>query len=165
MFILATGARASTICSIKKEDINLKERYVVYTHLKNKSLAQIPLTNSICIIIQDYLKTWEINNEYLFTDMYGNFLTVSALRQALKKYCIKRSVTPRGPHSLRHSFAREWVKAGGGTFQLQKMLTHKTLAMTKTYVNLFSEDLMNEVDEFSPVEKFVKTSKKIRRVK
>ena len=162
-FILATGARASTVVNIKKEDINFQEKYVTYTHLKNKSLANIPLSNSIINILNNYMRTWDFDSEYLFTDMYSNNLTVSALRQALIKYCKRRNITPRGPHSLRHSFSRQWIKAGGGTFQLQKMLTHSDLTMTRHYVNLFSEDLKNDVEEYSPLESFIKTNKKIKR--
>lgn len=141
-FILSTGARASTVINIKREDLNLQEKYVVFTHLKNKKSAIIPLSPSIVRILTEYLRTWDIG-DYIFCDNYGKQSTVVAIRGALNNYCTKRNVKPRGIHALRHSFSRCWIRNGGGTFQLQQMLTHSDLTMTRRYVQLFSEDLMD----------------------
>jgi integrase/recombinase XerD len=45
------------------------------------------------------------------------------------------------PHTLRHTFAKNYVKSGGNLFYLMKALGHTTLAMSKRYVDLDSEDL------------------------
>ena len=159
-FILATGARVGTLIDIKREDLNLNEHYVIYSHLKNKSSQMIPLSPSIIRILSEYLKTWEIG-DYIFCDNYGNKSTVVAIRSALNNYCIKRNVKPRGIHALRHSFAREWIKNNGNSYQLQRMLTHKSTEMVKRYVNLYAEDI--QIEEFAPLENFIKTNKKIKR--
>lgn len=159
-FILSTGARASTVCNIKMEDIHSDE--VVFKHSKNKKLMVIPLSSGIQNAIGEYLRIWDIDSEYLFCDSYSQQLTVSALRQALKKYCIKRGVNPRGPHSLRHSFSRCFIRNGGSPFYLQQILGHSSLEMTKRYVRLFSEDLKNEII-YNPLDSYVKTHKKIKR--
>jgi integrase/recombinase XerD len=39
-------------------------------------------------------------------------------------------------HALRHTFALNYIRMGGGEFRLQKVLGHTTLAMTRKYVNL-----------------------------
>ena len=160
-FCLATGARVGTLINIKKEDVNLKESYVIYRHLKNKSSAMIPLSPSINKILSEYLRTWDIG-DYIFCDIHGNQATVSAIRCALNNYCNKRSVTPRGIHALRHSFSRTWAKSGGSSFQLMKMLTHKDITMTQKYINLFSDDI--QIDEFAPLDSFIKSNKTVKRV-
>lgn len=153
-FILSTGARGSTISNIHMDDIDLKSKEVRYRHLKNKHFAVIPLTNSICNILNEYLRTWDLHNsEYLFCDVAEGQLTVSAIRQAFKKYCKNRKVKQLSPHALRNSFARGWIKNGGGVFQLQQMLTHSDLTMTRRYVKLFSEDLREDVTNFTPLDK------------
>ena len=159
-FCLATGARVGTLIDIKREDLNLNEHYVIYTHLKNKSSQMIPLSPSIVDILRDYLKTWDIG-DYIFCDNYGNKATVAAIRSALNNYCTKRGVKPRGIHALRHSFAREWIKNNGNSYQLQRMLTHKSTEMVKKYVNLYAEDI--QIEEYAPIEYFVKNNKKIKR--
>lgn len=163
-FILATGARAGTICNIKIKDVDFNCKQVTYTHLKNKKLANIPLSNNLCKILIDYLRVWDTNSEYLFCDRSGNQLTTSAIRQALIKYCKRRNVEPRGPHALRHSFARGWIRNGGGSFQLQQMLTHKDITMTRRYVSLFSTDLEQDVSNYNPLDSIRREVDRTHRV-
>lgn len=161
-FILATGARVETVVNIKVEDLDFKNNEITYTHLKNKQVATIPMSDGLKSILMKYLKTWT-NAEYLFCDQRGFKLTTNALRHYLTKYCKRRGIKPRGPHALRHSFARDFIKAGGSSFKLQKILTHSTLDMTKRYVRLFSEDLKDGFTEVCPLDKMIKTGTKIER--
>ena len=152
-FILATGARASTIINIKQEDINWKDGEVYYRHLKNKKNAIIPLPKTVLGILNDFLTTWDMKCEWLFPDQYGQQLTVGALRQSINRYCIRKGVKPRSIHSFRHTFARMFIKNGGDAFVLQKYLTHSTLDVTQHYVALFTNDLRASMNSFIPIDK------------
>jgi integrase/recombinase XerD len=44
-------------------------------------------------------------------------------------------------HSVRHTFAVNYLRAGGSVFHLQKVLGHSSLDMTRQYANLMTEDL------------------------
>jgi integrase/recombinase XerD len=44
-------------------------------------------------------------------------------------------------HTLRHSFAVNYVRNGGNLFYLQKALGHETLQMTRRYTELNGDDL------------------------
>ena len=44
-------------------------------------------------------------------------------------------------HLFRHTFARDWILAGGDEFTLQNLLGHTTSNMTKHYVNIYGKDL------------------------
>lgn len=158
-FILATGARAATVSNIHMEDIDFKGRQCKYRHLKNKKFAIVPLSPDIINILQEYLRTWDLHNcEYLFCDVGENQLSTSGIRQAFNKYCKDRNVKALSPHALRNSFARGWIRNGGGVFQLQQLLTHSDLTMTRRYVKLFSEDLREDVIEYAPLDTLRKGS-------
>lgn len=162
--ILSTGARVSTVCNIKIKDVNFSSNELTYTHLKNKKTAIIPLSNSISNILREYLNIWDLQGDYLFCSVSGNKLTTSALAQALSKYCKRRGVKSLGPHALRHSFARSWIRNGGGAFQLQQMLTHSDLTMTKKYVRLFSDDLHEDIKLYSPLDNLRKSKSRAHNI-
>lgn len=151
-FILGTGARAGTIRFIKWEDVNFEDRTVCYRHLKNKQFVIIPIPDSLCKMLLEYRAAWDTGSEWLFCDIGAGQLTTSAIRQAFNKYCKKRGVQSLGVHALRSSFAKTWVKNKGGVFELQTMLCHSTLTMTRRYVKLFSEDLANDVRAYNPLD-------------
>lgn len=155
-FILATGARISTVVNIKMEDIDFDAKEIMYTHLKNKSIVNIPISNSLLKTLREYLKTWHIES-YLFCDVGGEQLTVNAARLALERYCKSRKVKCKGLHALRHSYARLYIKNGGNAFTLQRMLCHRDLTMTRRYVALFSQDLHQNYEKYSPLDNLKKS--------
>ena len=55
-----------------------------------------------------------------------------------------------GPHALRHSFAVQWIRAGGGVPQLQLMMGHKSIETTMVYVNLANRDMLDSHRVYSP---------------
>jgi integrase len=56
------------------------------------------------------------------------------------------------PH-VRHTFAIEFLRAGGNVFTLQQILGHTHLAMTQRYVAVAEADVVNQHRRFSPVER------------
>ena len=140
-FILATGARSSTIRNIKIEDIDFKNHTVTYRHLKNKKVAVIPLTSQIERILHGFIRTWDTGSDFLFCDVKGGQLSSNALKLSFVRYSKKRGLRAIYPHSLRHTFSRMFVKNGGNAFILQQFLTHSSITMTQRYVKLFSDDI------------------------
>ncbi|MDX2006599.1 MAG: tyrosine-type recombinase/integrase [Meiothermus sp.] len=58
-----------------------------------------------------------------------------------------------GPHTFRHTFSVEFLKAGGNVFTLQRILGHGRLVTTQRYVNLLTEDVKEAHRRFSPVDR------------
>ena len=56
------------------------------------------------------------------------------------------------PHTLRHTFAKNYLLNGGDIFSLQRILGHSSLASVRTYLNLFDGDLKKQHRRFSPVD-------------
>lgn len=151
-FILATGARSSTIRNIRVDDLDFKNHTVTYRHLKNKKIAVIPLTSQIERILHGFIKTWDTQSDFLFPDIKGGQLTEGALKLSFSHYCKKRGLRTIYPHALRHSFSRLFIMNGGNAFVLQQMLTHSSLEMTRKYVRLFSDDIRdNNFDSYNPL--------------
>lgn len=50
---------------------------------------------------------------------------------------------------LRHTFATLYLQKGGRAEKLQKILGHKTADMTQRYVHYVTDDLVEDIDDFT----------------
>jgi integrase/recombinase XerD len=167
-WVLATGNRAATICEVKLSDINYSRREIVLAHTKNKKAQIVPLSSSLETVIKEYVRVWRREADidgWLFPNVGEEQLTTNALRHAFTRYCTKRGVEKSNIHGLRHNFAKGWVQNNGNMFALQKILGHSTLDMTRRYVKLFSEDIKEDFDKFSPLDTIKRSAKRKQTVK
>ena len=78
-------------------------------------------------------------------------LTVGGVQLAVRR-CLRRAgVADGGPHLLRHTFARLYLRAGGDVFSLQRILGHRDLATTRIYADLELGEVLVRHAEFSPI--------------
>ena len=167
-WILATGNRASTVCSIKLGDINYRKREIVINKSKTNKALILPLSPALATVLTEYVRRWRAesgDNAFLFPNIGDEELTVNALKHSIAKYNRDRDVAITSVHALMHTFAKDWIRNTGDVFRLQKMLQHSTLEMTRRYVNMFSEDLKEGFEEYNPLDKLKKNSSRTQRVK
>lgn len=156
-YLISTGNRVSTILNIKIEDINLEELTIHLKQVKNRHQQIVPLSPALKEVLTDYLKTWEWTpNDYLFPSYEGNCLNVRSFQGAVKRYNIARGVTKTSVHLFRHTFAKNFILAGGGMVQLQALLGHSTMDMTRHYVNLYGLDLQRDYARLNPLDNLMK---------
>lgn len=56
-----------------------------------------------------------------------------------------------GPHTLRHTFGRQWIMNGGDLVSLQRILGHTNIATTRIYVELSVADIIEQHHKYTPV--------------
>lgn len=161
--VYATGLRASTLCSLKIEDLSFQREEIIIEKQKNKHAGILPLTAALATVLKEYLKKWMKGAEptdWLFPSVTGEQFTVGALNHSIKRYCATRGIDGHGVHSIRHNFARDMIVNGAGEYRLQRYLQHSNIQMSQHYVRLFSSDLKKDAEEFSPLDN---AKKKARR--
>ena len=167
-WVLGTGNRASTICDVKILDVNFSSKEITLGHTKNKKAQIIPLSPALETVLKEYIRIWRKDapiDGWLFPNVGEEKLTTNALRLAFVSYCNNREVKQHNIHGLRHNFAKGWIKNNGNIFVLQKILGHSTLDMTRRYVKLFSEDIKEDYDKFSPLDTIKKSRSRTQKVK
>lgn len=167
-WILATGNRASTVCNVKIEDLNFTRREINLRHTKNKKAQTIPMSTALETVLKEWIRKFRANaqpSDYLFPNVSNEKLTTNALRLSFERYAEARGVNHANIHGLRHTFAREYILNNGNTFALQKLLGHKTVAMTQRYVTLFSDDIKENFDSYSPLDTLKKGASRTNKLK
>ena len=127
-------------------------------HTKNKKMQIVPLSSSLCMILQEYMSIRQGEKEdYLFCTVYGKRLSRKGAADALDRYCKAREVESLGHHAFRHTFAKIAVRdCHVDVFRLQRLLGHSDIKTTEHYVNLYNSDLLNDRDTFNPLEHLLK---------
>lgn len=154
-WLIATGNRFGTLQEIRMEDVNFAESEIYLRHTKNRKVQIIPISNALSIAIRFYINTWRADakpTDHLFCDVYGNSISHNALFLSIKRYCLDRGISKYGIHIFRHTFAKQFILNGGGVFQLQKILGHSTLDMTRKYVNLYANDIKEDIQKYNPLD-------------
>ena len=150
--LLNCGCRAKTVRTFLIKDVNLDNHTITYRHTKNGKIQIVPLCSTMVSIMREYLRIRDgESKDVLFPNENGKPLTESGLRQGIETYNLSRGVNKTSIHLFRHTFAERYLKNGGNSLYLQKVLGHSTLAMTKHYCNIYDVDLVKTFDTYSPL--------------
>lgn len=150
--LLNCGCRAKTVRTFLIKDVNLSNQTITYRHTKSGKIQIVPLCSTMVSILREYMRIREgQQNEVLFPNDFGKPLTENALRLTIEKYNLSRGVSKTSIHLFRHTFAQFYLRNGGNSLYLQKILGHSTLAMTKHYCNIYDVELVKSFDSFSPL--------------
>jgi len=105
--------------------------------------------------LKQYLKLRNQVNGHagqLWITQKGNALKDSSVETLFIKLRNKTNI-PVHPHLLRHTFATLWLKNGGDSLMLQRLLGHTTLMMTNRYCQAVGcEDAVEVHKLYSPID-------------
>lgn len=166
-YILGTGNRISSVLSITNADVNLVDGFVNLPHTKSKRAQVVPLSTSLVFILKNYMDIRQGSlTDKLFCTEHGESLSRGGADKALRRYCEDRNVVCLGHHALRHTFAKISVRdCHIDSFRLQRMLGHSDIRTTEHYVHLFSDDLKQDIDNFTPLEHILRSQQKPQKIK
>lgn len=159
LFLLDTGARASEVCGLRVKDLDLTGRRCKVRGKGDKDRT-VCFSATTARALWAYLKEEPREPEApLFLsergEQAGGPLTRSGLLQLIERLGRAAGIEACrcSPHTFRHTFAVEFLRAGGNVFTLKELLGHTTLTMTNRYVALAQADLEAQHRRFSPVER------------
>lgn len=138
-----SGLRISEVATLKVSDILSNEHKIRIVGKGNKE-RYVPLPNITLKLLRLY---WiqsknKIKNDYLFPGYYTlknktGHVNQFTIKQAFEKIKLNnkldKSVTF---HTLRHSFATEYIKSGGDIWELRSLLGHSSINSTMVYLHM-----------------------------
>ena len=137
-------------------DVDMKNNCINLNQTKNKKAREVYLTPAMKKDLNLYLEARQRflvskgitnnNNVWIVTKgpTMGRPVASNTIQERIRKYGRLADIPIRvSPHSFRHTFARNFLMAGGDIFTLQELLGHSTLEMVRRYVRLFGRDRQN----------------------
>lgn len=158
--LYGSGLRASEVCGLMLESLQLEDRSVRVIGKGSKERI-VPLSMPCAAKLEDYLaKSWEVfavgsisqnspekhscGSSPLFFNLAGNPLTTRDLRRIVER----RAHTH--PHALRHTYATHLLDGGADLRSVQELLGHSSLATTQIYTHVSRERLRKVLEETHP---------------
>lgn len=159
LLLLDTGIRATELCSLTCDDVDLQAALVQVREGKGGKGRTVPFSRDTKRALYKYLNERDADERDapLFLSERGNKagdeLTRSGLLQLIRRLGKVAGIEGArcSPHTFRHSFAVGFLRAGGNVFTLRQMLGHESLHMTNRYVAIAQADIRNQHRAFSPV--------------
>lgn len=153
-YLVGTGQRRNTITNIRIGDLDLDSKLVVLRVTKNKRETILPLTESLVLVLKEYLRyRGGTKDDYLFCSQEGKKIGNDSLTNAIRKYNHKRGVEKSSIHLFRHTFAYMCMKNDMDIMRIQKLLGHARIETTQNYLRQFGfSDLQKDYERFNPLE-------------
>lgn len=173
-FLSQTGLRISEALALKWEDIKGNvltvdkqtrrgnNNELLLSTLKNvSSYREIRLQEELLRELRKFkLKQNEVilkyksfrksDDDIIFQNYLGNYLTPSTVREMIQKYCKEADVEYKGTHGFRHTHAVLLLEAGASIKFVSDRLGHKTIKTTAdTYLDITEKIEKDELDKFA----------------
>lgn len=146
-----TGMRLSELAVLRWDSVSLDRRLITvhrgrWGPTKGRDVHHAPILDPLLPV----LRSWRLacasglvfpnraGNSYdssarIFNATLHRVLDAAGFPKLQRRGKLRRYITF---HDLRHTFASRWVLHGGDIFRLQKILGHKTIALTMRYAHL-----------------------------
>ncbi len=157
LILIDCGLRLGELLNIKMADINLEQQLMKVDGKTGERVVRFGTTTAK--VLSKYLKARQSvngHNDSLWLTNEGNTLKAYSVETIFSKLKEKTGIALH-PHLLRHTFATLWLKNGGDSLMLQRLLGHTTLMMTNRYCQAVGcEDAVESHKRYGPVDGFIR---------
>jgi integrase len=143
------GLRVSEVQALEWRDIDFDENTItirraynkltkkIQNYPKNKRFATIPMAPAL----RKFLLPFKQKQGLVCFSSVGGMMSENGYDTFLNRICERLQLPIKSSHGLRHSCARLFIEMGAADEDVQRLLNHKTLASTKTYIHRTHEQL------------------------
>lgn len=152
--LYSTGMRRSEAAGLRDADIDFSAKTIRVTGKGNKQRL-IPFGDELNDILQNYiaLRNAQVGGktEFLLTNENGEGLKPAKVTALAHKYLEQiPSLSRKGAHVLRHSFATNMLSEGADLMAVKELLGHASLQSTEVYTHLTPQELLANYRQAHP---------------
>lgn len=155
-FLYDTGVRVNELVNLRVSDLDMHARTALVLGKGHKE-RHVFFSAATAMVLTRFLgrAPAKYKGQWVFMSAkrgLGSHLTTQGVRQITEAIGRKAGVTSRtNPHTFRHTFATNYLRAGGDLNSLMRLMGHADLTILQTYLSLVTDDLRAKHDEFSPM--------------
>lgn len=146
MLMLDCGLRLSEVVNLKISDLDLKNNYLIING-KGSKQRLVPfgiLTKKQLVIYMQYRVNLN-NNNSLFLNQNLTAISTNTIKMLFARLKKQEKFKRIYPHLLRHTFATNFIYAGGNLEVLRVLMGHSTINITQIYIHLAAQKhLLND---------------------
>ena len=144
LLAIDSGLRISELLNLRRQDVDLDNLLLRVKEGKGRKDRIVPISIEGRKVLYRMLASQPVSGPSLvFATRTGGTCGYRNMLRDFAQFSQRLGLTGTrfSFHTLRHTFATNYIRRGGNVFMLQRILGHRTLAMTMRYVHLQTEDL------------------------
>lgn len=146
MLMLDCGLRLSEVVNLKISDLDLKNNYLIINGKGSKQrLVPFGISTKKQLVIYMQYRVNLNNNNSIFLNQNLTAITTNTIKMLFARLKKHEKFKRIYPHLLRHTFATNFIYAGGNLEVLRVLMGHSTINITQIYIHLAAQKhLLND---------------------
>ena len=155
LLMVDTGLRRAEVCALNWGDVDIASGLARVVRGKGGKARSVVVGATTRRALLAYRRQRNPEADHpLFQTRQGGRLTGNGLRSLLLRLG-ERAGVQVSPHALRRTFATMSLRAGMNLLHLQGLLGHSTIEMTRRYVQMLDDDLLEAHRMHGPIDNFL----------
>src|SRR5438552_6930309 len=142
---LHSGMRLGEILNLRWRDLDFASGFILVRDSKNGESRHVPMDTILFALFRAYPR--RVGADLVFSSSSGG--RIVDVRTGFLNSCKRAGIADLHFHDLRHTFASQFVMAGGDLYILKEILGHKSLAMTTRYSHLSPTYKIRAIDRMN----------------
>jgi integrase/recombinase XerC len=150
--LLDTGARASELCAMNLEDLDLPKGSILIKCGKGRKPRMVFLGQKTRKAVRAYLQMRTDQESAIWVTDSSRRLRYDGLREVVARRSADARIRPPTLHSFRRQFALSMLRSGVDIFSLQRLMGHTDIQVLRRYLDQTDQDGKRAHDLGSPVD-------------
>src|SRR5438132_12750434 len=142
---LHSGMRLGEILNLRWHDLDFASGFILVRDSKNGESRHVAHDATLSALFRAYPR--RLGADLVFSSSSGG--RIVDVRTGFLNSCKRAELTDLHFHDLRHTFASQFVMAGGDLYILKEILGHKSITMTQRYAHLSPTYKIKAIDRMN----------------
>src|SRR5437016_6755867 len=142
---LHSGMRLGEILNLRWRDLDFASGFILVRDSKNGESRHVPMDTILFALFRAYPR--RVGADLVFSSSSGG--RIVDVRTGFLNSCKRAGIADFHFHDLRHTFASQFVMAGGDLYILKEILGHKAINMTQRYAHLSPTYKVKAIDRMN----------------